>query len=296
MKWEKPFVLIFILLFLTIGSSKEKSTEAVPAFSGFSGRETAEKCPRPLEDERIARLLQEITAEKKLTEDNFSFFYHNMDTNAYFFWNPNKWVTAASTMKVPIAMTYYDKIKNGDITENTRCVFSGGTYQLQNQGNSTGKQNTVESLIRKMIVNSDNTATDMLSIALGGRKIYKKQYVKYTDEKIPDDFCEKNIISAAFGHDIMMYLYQHSADYERILQYMKEASPGKRLKKYLIGCEAASKYGTYNGYVHDYGIVYGETTYIIGVFTKDVIGAEELIAYISKRVFEMIGESSSAGM
>ena len=41
------------------------------------------------------------------------------------------------------------------------------------------------------------------------------------------------------------------------------------------------------GCVHDYGIVYGKTNYLIGVFTEDVQNAKKLIANISKGILDV---------
>lgn len=231
-----------------------------------------------------------VSDEKNLSENNFSFFYYNLDTKKYYFYNENKWFTAASTIKVPIAMMYYDKINAGEITEDTKYTYESGTYEAGDGQTaskySVGSKIPLSFLLEQMIVNSDNTAVNILSLGLGGRKIYRSQFTKYTDVELPENFCTDNITSASFGYDIMTYLYNNSEDYEELLGYMKKSSYGEYLKKYITDYEVAHKYGSYNGYVHDYGIVYGKTTYLVGVFTKNVTDADELIANISKEVLE----------
>lgn len=59
------------------------------------------------------------------------------------------------------------------------------------------------------------------------------------------------------------------------------------MKKYITDYDVAHKYGSYEGNIHDYGIVYGKEPYIIGVFTKSVPDAEELIANISLQVLNL---------
>ena len=59
---------------------------------------------------------------------------------------------------------------------------------------------------------------------------------------------------------------------------------GEYLKKYIDSYDVAHKYGSMDGYVHDYGIVFGKSTYLIGVFTKNIPRADELIANISLKV------------
>ena len=67
---------------------------------------------------------------------------------------------------------------------------------------------------------------------------------------------------------------------------MKRSSGGIYLKANLPQYEVAHKYGSYDGYVHDYGIIYGKNTYLLGVFTKDIENASDLIANIGKQVVE----------
>ena len=71
---------------------------------------------------------------------------------------------------------------------------------------------------------------------------------------------------------------------------MKQSSNGEYLKKYVTEYDVAHKYGSYEGNVHDYGIVYAESPYLIGVFTNGVAQADELIADISRQVLDKIEE------
>ena len=150
-----------------------------------------------------------------------------------------------------------------------------------------GDKIPLKKLLYEMIVNSDNTATNILAEALGGRKIYRKYFEKYTKTTLPDEFYTENIISASYRLDVLKYLYKNSNIYKELIENMKKSSFGKYLKKYISSCEIAHKYGSYKGNIHDYGIVYGKKTYFIGIFTKNIENAEELIATISKEIFEI---------
>lgn len=213
-----------------------------------------------------------------------------MDTKKYYFYNKDKWFTAGSTSKVPIAMLYYEKINSGEITENTTYIYTSNSYE-EGSGQTAYKYKVnseipVSYLLEQMIVNSDNTATNILSAGLGGRKNFRNEFIKFTDDVLPDNFNTDNIISSSFGFDVMTYLYDNSKYYQKLIEDMKKSSNGEYLKKYIEEYDVAHKYGSYNGYVHDYGIVYGKTTYMIGIFTKNVTDADELIANISKEVLD----------
>lgn len=240
-----------------------------------------------LEDIEIKEYIDDVMKQHKLNENNFSFFYHNMDNQKYYFYNENKWLTAGSTSKVAIALTYYDKLNSGEISKSKTYKYYDGAYEA-GAGTITSKYKVgdnipVSLLLEQMIVNSDNTATNILCWGLGRQVDYKKQYAKYTDDELTEEFYHKNIITASIGYDFLKYLYENSQDYQELINNMKHSSHGQYLKKY-VDCDVAHKYGVYGAYVHDYGIVYGDTTYLIGVYTKGVYNASELISNINKDI------------
>ena len=239
------------------------------------------------EDIQIKDLIQKIRVENNLNEKNFSFFYYNIDKQSYYFYNENAYFTAASTIKMPLAMLYYDKIRNVNISINDTILYTCDFYEVGAWTTATTysvkSKIPINFLLEQSIVNSDNTATNMLIKNLG-YKNYKTQIAKYSDITLPKDFFCSNIISARYAYDIVKYLYENIQNYEELVKYLKKSSNGKYLKKYITDYDIAHKYGSYNGYVHDYGIVFGENTYLIGIFTKNILNASEFIAKVSLNV------------
>ncbi len=242
---------------------------------------------KPTEDENIKNLVQKIQEENHLNDKNFAFFYYNIDKQDYYFYNENTYFTAASTIKVPICMYHYDEINDGNLTQNDKFLYTSDCYEKGNGTTSVtysvGQAVPVDFLIKQSIVNSDNTATNILIKNLGSTK-YRKDIAKYTTKELSSNFYKDNITSATYSYDVLNYLYEHRNDYSELIEYMKQSSMGQYLKKYITSYEVAHKYGSIDGYVHDYGIVFGENTYFIGVFTKNVPNADELIANISLKV------------
>ena len=109
---------------------------------------------------------------------------------------------------------------------------------------------------------------------------------KYSDETIPDDFYTSNIASASFYFDVINYLYEHQSEYTTLIDHMKKSSMGMYLKEYITDYDVAHKYGSYSGYVHDYGIVFTESPYLVGIFTKGIPDSDEVIASISKDILD----------
>ena len=242
---------------------------------------------RPGEDENMKGLLQKIQTENNLTEKNFAFFYYNIDQQAYYFYNEDTYFTAASTVKVPIAMYHYDKIANGNLTKQDKFVYTSDCYEKGNGATSAtysiGQSVPIDYLLKQSIVNSDNTATNILIKNLGALQ-YRRDIAKYTEKELTPNFYKENITSASYSYDVIHYLYEHMDLYPELIDYMKQSSMGEYLKKYIDSYDVAHKYGSMDGYVHDYGIVFGKSTYLIGVFTKNIPRADELIANISLKV------------
>lgn len=242
------------------------------------------------ENTKVKEIIDEYRKNNNLNEGNFAFFYYRPDTEEYYIYNEDTFFTAASTIKVPIAMIYYDKIYNNDLTKDSTFKYKSSHYEA-GAGNTAsqykpGNEIKLSFLLEQMIVESDNTATNILKDNLGGEKAYRILIKQYTSKDFPEEFNIDNLTSAGFGLDIIKKIYSNQEKYSELIELMKKSSGGGYLKK-DVSCEVAHKYGSFEGYVHDYGICYADTPYIIGVFTKDVDDAENLIAQINKKIMEL---------
>ena len=238
----------------------------------------------PFEDTDLKLLIDSEMTKYGFNENNFAFFYYNIDDKGYYFYNENKYFTAASTVKVPIAMYYYDEINAGTYTTDSKLLYEQGDYEAG--GGTTASLYSVGDyvplgyLLEQAIINSDNTAVNILIGNLGYSNA-RKDITKYSDEIVPEDFYSNNITSAGYAYDVINYLYEHQDSYQKLIEDMKQSSMGMYLKEYITDYDVAHKYGSYGGYVHDYGIVYGEKTYLVGIFTRNITDSDEVIAQIS---------------
>ena len=254
-----------------------------------SQTETQEVPTTPTEDEEIKTLIAEIKTANNLTADNFAFFYYNPQTQKYYFDNQDKYFKGASTVKVPVAMIYYDKIKNGELTEESTLQYTSDDYEAGGGTTASkykvGNYIPISFLLEQSIINSDNTAVNILIDGIGYRKC-RELMAQYSDEEFIADFYTSNLTKASFGFDIINHLYQNQKNYQELIGYMKQSSFGEYLKKYITEYDVAHKYGSYAGNVHDYGIVFADSPYLIGVYTQNVPNADELIANISRQVLD----------
>ncbi len=239
-------------------------------------------------DSGIKNLINNILTDDNINTENFAFFYYNIDNNKEYFYNEYTQFTAASTVKLPVAMLYYDKINQGELKETDTLLYKSGCYEygngLTNYTYSAGDYVPINFLLEQSIINSDNTAVNILMTHYGYEDCRKEINNKYTNQTVSDEFYDSNLTFASYSFDIINYLYNHIDNYNELIQNLKISSEGQYLKKYINNYEVAHKYGSYDGNVHDYGIVFGETTYLIGIFTKDISNADELIANISYEI------------
>lgn len=255
-----------------------------------------EEVVTPSEDEEIKNLITEIKTANNLTESNFAFFYYNPQTQKYYFDNEDTYFKAASTVKVPVAMIYYDKIRNGELTLESTLQYTSDDYEAGGGTTSStyniGNYIPISFLLEQSIINSDNTAVNILIDGIGYRNC-RELMTQYSDEEFIEDFYISNLTKASFGFDIINHIYQNQENYQQLIEDMKQSSFGEYLKKYITEYDVAHKYGSYAGNVHDYGIVYADSPYLIGVFTNGVSGADELIANISRQVLNKIQEKET---
>ena len=291
------FIVVIIIVILVCVNllNNRKEENAVAQTEEQKEEETIETSSakeEPIEesvDTNIQQLITQIRTENDLSVDNFYFFYYNIEQKKYYFYNENAYFTAASTIKVPVVMLYYDKIANGELSLTDTLTYGSNDYEAGGGTTATdysvGQNIPISYLLEQTIVNSDNTALNILIHNIGYTQC-KEELAKYTDIPLIEDFYTSNVTNCSYYYDVLQYLYQNQEKYSELISYMKRSSGGMYLKENLPQYEVAHKYGSYSGYLHDYGIIYGQNTYLIGVFTKGIENASDLIAEIGQRVVE----------
>ena len=283
-------IVIGIILYSHNMQSKEEADEQTNEQKEEESMETASIEEPVIEetiDTNVENLINQIIIENNLNENNFFFFYYNIEEKKYYFYNENTYFTAASTIKVPVAMVYYDKIADGELDLSDTLLYNRDDYEAGDGSTaadySVGERIPLSYLLEQTIVNSDNTALNILIHNIGYEKC-KEELTKYSDVELVETFYSSNVANASYYYDVLQYLYQNADKYSELIEYMKVSSGGGYLKSNLLQYEVAHKYGSYDGYVHDYGIIYGQNTYLIGVFTNGITDASDLIADIGEKV------------
>ena len=215
----------------------------------------------PAEDTLEARVAQ-FMEENYLNEQNFSMSYYNTVTGESYAFEDTHMMIAASTYKLPLNLYYYQQELAGEIAPD---ALIAGVYRLSD-------------CHYQSLVWSNNEISEAMLYQIGSFQEYKqtmRTFTDMTDDEIDPRYYSGNLYCTRMMMDALKYLYDHAADYEEMLSYMKEASPQNGyFRKYVTEYEVAHKYGSFEGAENDTGIIYAGQPFLLAVYTQDVAGEE----------------------
>ncbi len=221
----------------------------------------------------------------------------DLDRSESFALNSQEVFTAESIIKVPIMAAVFAAIERGEASLNDYLTLKqedmvGGSGVLFRM--SAGIQLPVQDYLTLMIIQSDNTATNMLIDLIGAEQVqqtmadigmkdsrFRKKLMTY-----PAGIAEKNVITAADVNLLLKklttgdYLSRHAC--EQMINIMKKQQVRNGIPAYLpesdsplLGgqplWELANKTGWDTGSQHDAGIFFAnQRTFTITILSKDV--------------------------
>ena len=103
----------------------------------------------------------------------------DVDTGAFVSLNGDTVLAAASTIKLPIAIAFFQAIDRGEIRLDERLTLKQEHISIGSgamQSDTPGTQYTALDVVTQTIVNSDNTATNILLERLGGLDALNAQF------------------------------------------------------------------------------------------------------------------------
>lgn len=126
-----------------------------------------------------AQLDQLATLTPGLTPAVYAF---DIDSGRYVDLNGTESVAAASTIKVPILVAFLQQVDAGNLALNQAVVLqeqhlAGGSGTLANE--AIGSEYTALDVATRMIIHSDNTATNMMIEVLGGQEALNQQFATW---------------------------------------------------------------------------------------------------------------------
>lgn len=265
----------------------------------------------------MKNLTDKISRILSSTEGTWGISLHDLDDGDIWEWNEREVFTAASVIKVPIMIAAYQAFTNRTLMLDKEYTLSkddqvGGSGVIQFL--KPGTRLTFYDLLQLMIIQSDNTATNIMIDVIGHKSIqetidklgledsafYRKLMIEPTEET------KTNFISArdmknmlkkiSEGKVVSVYACEEMI---KILkrQQINNSLPGKMPDPdpEIIGVEPlwqlAHKTGTINNVTHDIGIFYvGRRSFVVTVLSAgiDNSSASEVIGIIGKEIFNYL--------
>lgn len=138
--------------------------------------------PLPLADELVSVETDLVALESMTPGLTQSVFFYNLDTGNYIDLNGAEPFAAASTIKVPILVAFLQAVDAGTVDLNQAVtlredLIAGGSGELQTL--EVGSQVTALEAATAMIVDSDNTATNLIIELLGGLQSLNQQFLDW---------------------------------------------------------------------------------------------------------------------
>jgi beta-lactamase class A len=223
--------------------------------------------------------------------------------------NPDETFFGASVMKIPLLITLFQKIDDGEISLHDSFAtetgdWAGGAGWLQWE--EAGKSHTVEDYVWMMMTQSDNVATNALLRLVGGTENVNQVansmgapntllYQKVTSERAAVPSLDNRTTPRDMA-TLLGKIYNGTAaspeSCQKMIDVMYQNNLQSSLKEGLPeGVETAKKGGWLFKVYNEVGIVWHEDRpYVIAIFSKhgseDVEDGKALLRGISKAVYK----------
>lgn len=254
-------------------------------------------------DESLARVTSSIERAREDFPGTSSIHFLDIATNQMLDYGGEKQYESASLMKLVVIAEIYRRIHVGEleiehplILEREQIVGGSGDLKKEEPGQSF----TVEVLVEKMITQSDNTATQMLTDFLSKDELNKSTTnLGLTGTSINRDIYDFAAIDK--GKDN----YITAIDAAKLLEQLaREQLPGskdihaileRQQRNDMIGSgfpedvKVAHKTGELNGILHDVGIVYAPRgAYVLVLLSEDVTDKAKAVKVWSRLSQEIL--------
>lgn len=205
------------------------------------------------------------------SSERVSFSYEDLYSGLHISFNENQTYFSASTIKSPVVTYIYKLYTEGLVDLNTLLTYEprhyvGGAGAIRYQ--PYGKQYTINELIQRTIINSDNVAYTMLAYYVNSKDI--KDYWKNLGAKY---FWSSGIWCSVTSKDGIIYmkqLYKFTEENpeikEELLSYYFK-SVGRSIVLNDSNIKIAHKSGWNSAAAHDTAIVYDKQPYVLAIMS-----------------------------
>lgn len=290
----------------------ENVTQPTTALSSLSG-ESASAVALPKMGQELTSLkaaLQTLALQNpRLTP---GIFLYDLDTSSYLDLNGGASFAAASTIKVPILVAFFQdvdagKIRLDELLTMRKELVAGGSGEMQ--GLPIGTQFTALETVIKMITISDNTATNMMIARLGGMAALDQRFRSWglVSTAINNLLPDLNGTNTTSPKDMALLMTRISQgelvsmrSRDRLLDIMQRTVNRSQLPQGLgKGATIAHKTGDIGGLIGDVGLIdmpngkrYALTVLVKRSYNDDQ--AYDLVQKASRTVYQYLDRTPAA--
>lgn len=240
-------------------------------------------------NEEISRIQDELNT--MLKKYNVAVYYEDLNSGFSYKYKETKVIYGASLIKLVEALYLYDN----EIDLNNTMVYKSKYISTPAKGMRTrklGENITLNDLMKYSLSVSDNTAHEMLLDYIGsknlrdyGKSLGATAILKSGSEKYGSQTAKDTNIYLKRAYEIITNTDKYQ-DGILLREYMTND-----YQNYLLidnENDIAHKYGSYENYFHDIGIVFDENPYTISVLTLHGNGNyKSIIKNIHKKINEL---------
>jgi len=211
--------------------------------------------------------------------------------------NETEVLTAASVIKLPILVLYYQAVEKGELSSETVYVlqesdrFEYGAGQMQNQ--PAGTEYSYKEIVRLVANESDNMGMELLIKFLGG---YGKVQDSLREMGLENTKLKENETIVKEMGELFEKIYKgellsKESGNELFDNLTNTVNEGRLPAGVPTGVRVVHKFGSEEGVVNDCGIVYADSPYVICVLSTEINDgeAEAVLPKISRVVWEWVG-------
>lgn len=227
----------------------------------------------------------------------YSVAVQDLKSGEHWVLNGDQWYHPASTIKMPVTLYALDRYRAGKLSWQQGITYTEADYESPGGGAFEtapfGGVYPVENLVNRALMYSNNVAVNMLGRYLGWGNI--REWSRTIDGELArlDDGTPQVKVTSELGW--WLHLNQVSQEdpktAELILTPLRNVAYDGRIPAGLPkSVSYLHKFGSYDGYFHDGGIVYAERPYALVVLTHGASEgeADEAIAQLSAAVYQVM--------
>ena len=264
------------------------------------GKFTSSTKARPHNPAKWDKMVGRFEKTARAYRGNVGVYFKDLNSGNVWEYKADKLFPSASLIKLPMMAAIFEKIRKGDLSFDTQIRL---TRRERRGGSGTlkwareGTRLSVMELLYKMITESDNTATNMLSDFVGMNYLqreFSRMGLVYT-KIYPEGFnltsgrvARENYTTAREMAGLIERIYNKELvdeqSSELMMDFLKHSKTRTRLRRGLpIGWELAHKTGLLRRSCHDVGIVFSpQGDYLIAVLTGNVPNYSSAKKFITK--------------